>query len=81
MTIAVTNPLAAELCVSLRASQHATPIVSNPAPPTRATTHAAASCSGVPSNSFAADDGRLNKAKPAPASITAVVVQRAFTTV
>ena len=46
--LAATNPLAARLCVSPRASQHARPSASSPAPPTRATVRAAGVSSGAP---------------------------------
>jgi hypothetical protein len=78
-TIAATNPLAAGLCVSPRASQQATPSGSNPPPPTRATVKAADASSGAPSRSATVAEGKHSSAKPAPSSITAVAVSRVFT--
>ncbi len=77
-SIVVTNPLAARLCVSPRASQQATPSETNPAPPTRATVKAADASSGAPTRSTAAADGKHSSARPAPISMFAVVANRMF---
>jgi hypothetical protein len=76
--IAATNPLAAQLCVLPRASQHATPSANSPAPPTRTTVKAAGVSSGAPSRNSTVIEGKQRSAKPAPNSITAVTVCRAF---
>src|SRR6516225_9060850 len=76
--MATTNPLAVGLCESPRASQHATPSESNPAPPTRATVKAAGVSSGEPSSSCTVVDEKHSSAKPAPNSITAVIEYRIF---
>ncbi len=75
-TIAATNPLAARLCVSPRASQQATPSVSNAAPATHAKVKAAGASSGMPTRSATVTEGKHSSAKPAPSSITAVTVSR-----
>jgi hypothetical protein len=59
--LAATNPLAARLCVSPRASQHARPSASSPAPPTRATVRAAGVSSGAPTRSSTVIEGKQNR--------------------
>src|SRR5206468_9947765 len=73
----MTNPLAARLCVSSRASQQATPSASNAAPATRPRGMLAPEIS-APSSSRTTIVGTAIKANPVAASMMAVSVRKRF---
>src|SRR5438093_10203306 len=76
ISIATTNPLAARLCVSSRASQQATPSASNAAPATRPSITAADVSSGEPSSNRATTEGTAINPSPVAASIMAVSLSK-----
>ena len=77
-TIALTNPLAAQLCASYCASQQPTPSANSAVPATRPSATAAGVSSPEPSRRVTVADGKHSNATPVPNSITAVTISRRF---